>query len=148
MSDETLLVLSGMGIAPFSCRGAQQTLEPIDAAANLRRTINGSLVDLSVSEFRKYKTSISCSDQLPPALEGVFPGTVLIVDCIAELSYQDLSPPSSPAPPLREVVSGSDHTEDGFVFYRPRLTTRVVSLSYTTDEYGAKVDWQLDLEEV
>jgi hypothetical protein len=142
---DTVLVLSGMGIAPFSCRGAQQTLEPIDAAANLRRTINGTLVDLSVSEFRKYKTSISCSDQLPPALDGVFPGAVLIVDCITELSYENTSPTSSP---LREAVSGSERTEGDFTFYRPRLITRVAALSYTTDEYGAKVDWQLDLEEV
>ena len=65
MSD--VLILSGIGVPPYSARGASQTLEPIQASQQLRRTINGELIDISRAEFRKYRSTISCADQLPPA---------------------------------------------------------------------------------
>ena len=68
----TLLVLSVGGVTLYSARGLEQTLEPIDAAAVTRRTINGTLVDLSVVKFHKYASTISCSDIETPALDGVF----------------------------------------------------------------------------
>lgn len=142
MSDDTLLVLSGIGIPDYSSRGLTQTLEPIEAATSLRRTVNGSLVDLSFAQFRKYKSSISCHDQEPPAADGIWPGQVVTVDCVAELSYP------SGGSPARPVVSGSTRTEGAFTFYRPQLQMRVTGLSVNRDEYGAAVQWQMDLEEV
>jgi len=141
MSD--VLTLSGMGVPPYSARGASQTLEPIQAAQQLRRTINGDLIDLSRPEFRKYRWTISCADQQPPAVDGVWPGRVVTVDCISELSYR-----TSGGAPSRPVVSGSSRTEGDYTLYRPSLTMRVVSFSQDTDEYGATVSWSLELEEV
>ena len=66
MSD--MLTLSGIGVPPYSARGASQTLEPIQASQQLRRTINGELIDISRAEFRKYRSTISCVDQQPPAV--------------------------------------------------------------------------------
>jgi len=141
MSD--VLTLSGIGVPPYSARGASQTLEPIEAARQLRRTINGALIDLSRPEFRKYRSTISCADQQPPAIDGMWPGQVLTVGCIAELSYR-----TSAGGPARPVVSGSSRVEGDYTFYRPSLTMRVVSFSQDTDEYGATVSWSLELEEV
>jgi hypothetical protein len=141
MSD-TLLVLSGIGIPDYSARGLSQTLEPIEASASLRRTINGALMDLSFAQFRKYKSTISCQDQEPPAVDGVWSGHVVTVDCVAELSY-----PTGGAP-TRPVVGGSSRTDGTFVFYRPQLQMLVTRLSVNRDEYGAAVQWQMDLEEV
>jgi len=141
MSD--VLTLSGIGVPPYSTRGASQTLEPIEAARQLRRTINGALIDVSRPEFRKYRSTISCADQQPPAIDGVWPGQILSVGCISELSYR-----TSGGAPARSVVPGSSRTEGDYTLYRPSLTMRVVSFSQDTDEYGATVSWSLELEEV
>ena len=141
MSD--VLTLSGIGVPPYSARGASQTLEPIGSSQQLRRTINGELIDISRAEFRKYRSTISCVDQQPPAVDGVWPGQVLMVGCISELSYK-----TSGGVPARNVVAGSSRTEGDYTFYRPSLTMRVVAFSQDTDEYGAAVSWSLQLEEV
>lgn len=141
MSD--VLTLSGIGVPSYSARGASQTLEPIQASQQLRRTVNGELIDISRPEFRKYRSRISCSDQQSPAVDGVWPGQVVTVGCISELSY--LTAGGSPA---RTPVTGSSRTEGAYTVYRPSLTMRVVSFSQDTDEYGAETSWSLELEEV
>lgn len=143
MTDTTLLVISAMGVPPYSARGLQQSIEPIDGAASMRRTINGVLKDIAEPQFRKYKSTITCNDQDAPALEGFWPGMEVEVDCVAELSFATNS-----AGPTRTVVPGSERTADGFTFYRPRLTMLIKAFSQTTDEYGAQTGWRLDLEEV
>lgn len=139
---QTILVLTGMGIAPYSARGVTQTLEPIAAATSLRRTVNGDLADLSVAALQKFKSTISCTDGQSPAVDGIMPGAVLTVDCVCELSYPTGGTAS------RTVISGTSRTEEGFVFYRPRLTMRVTSWRLDVDEWDASVGWTLGLEEV
>jgi hypothetical protein len=133
---------------PYAVRGATQSLEPIEAAQNLRRTVNGGLVDLSASQFKKYRSEISCEDVDSPAFDAVEVGDTLTIDCISELAYKTPtgSPPSYTA--SRTAVSGSVRTANGFTFYRPQLTMKVISKSQETDEYGAAVNWSLELEEV
>ena len=79
------LVIAGIGLPPASIRGVTQTLVPIGAAAQLMRTVNGTLIDVSAAAFRKYASTIRCSDQAPPALDGIWPGAPVTVDCVAEL---------------------------------------------------------------
>ena len=133
------LVIAGIGLPPASIRGVTQTLQPIAAAAQLMRTVNGTLVDVSAAAFRKYASTIRCSDQAPPALDGIWPGALVTVDCVAELVHAD------GAAPARPVVSS--RTEAGFVFYRPRLAMRVLSFDLERDEWGATVAWTMTLEE-
>jgi hypothetical protein len=141
MTDSSsVLVLSGMGVPPYSIRAAQQSLQPIGAAVQLHRTVNGMLTDFGETQLRKYQSSITCTDQQAPALEGIWPGMELTVDCIAELAY-----PTMTSAPDRTVVASRD--EDSFTFYRPRLTMLVVGFQETKDEWGAVTSWQLDLEE-
>jgi hypothetical protein len=139
---DTILTLEGMGIPRYSARGLSQTLEPIDAAAHIERTVNGELIDFGYDPFKKYKTSISGSDQRPPAVDGVWPGKIITVDCIPELAAM------ASLPPVRPVVEGSERTEEGFMFYRPRLVMMVMQFSTDTDEWGATVGWTLQAEEV
>lgn len=141
MTGETLLVISGEGMPPYAVRGITQSLEPIEAATNLRRTVNGGLVDLSASQFKKYRSTISCADVNSPAFDAVEIGDAVLVDCVAELAYKAAGSPSRP------VVPGSSRTADGFVFYRPQLSMIVVGKSQETDEYGAEVSWTMELEE-
>lgn len=143
MANETLLVVSGDGMPPYSVRGITQTLEPIDAAKNLRRTVNGVLVDLSATQFKKYKSTITCTDVQSPAFDAIEVGDTLTVDCVAELSYLTASSPASG--PARTVVA--TRTEGAYTFYRPRLTMVITSKQQSTNEYGAEISWTLELEE-
>lgn len=145
MSGETELVISGDGMPATAVRGITETLAQIDGGI-----------------FQKYRLTLSCSDMNSPAIDALWAGdwrrtvngdlidlsgigSTVTVDCISELCYAAGSPASGPR---RTVVSGSSRTVDGFVFYRPQLTMGVVAKSQQTDEYGAVVGWQIDLEEI
>ena len=139
----TLLVISGQGIADYSCRGATQTLDPIDSSAALARTVNGTLIDLSPSQMRKYKSEITCEDVEAPALDGIWPGMQLQVDCLAELGYL-----TAGGTPQREVVPGSSRVVSSWTYFRPRLEMRVMQYTVSRDEYGHMTAWSLSLEEM
>lgn len=139
----TLLVIAGIGVQPYSARGLSQSLDPIAQAANARRTIDGVMKDISFDGFKKFKSTITANDQLPPAVDGVWPGRTIVVDCLVELCY--LTAGGSPS---RTVVPGSSRVEGDFTFYRPRITFMVLSYSANTEEYGAAVAWSMQLEEV
>jgi len=140
---ESALVITGAEITPYSARGLSQTLEPIGQASNLRRTIAGTLTDISDPAFRKYRSVISCDDQDVPALDGIWPGQQVTVDCVAELSYK-----TAGGSPAKTVVSGSSYTDGDFTFYRPQLSMMVVDFTTQKDEAGDVTSWQLELEEV
>ena len=141
-NDQTFLVLTVLGIPKYSARGLTQTLGPIDAAKNVRRSVNGLLLDLSHVMFRKYQSKITCTDTNAPSLDGIFPGMTVTVDCVCELAYPDGGAPN------RIVVPGSSRLENGFYFYRPRLTMMVVSTSLEIEEWSANAPWEIDLEEI
>lgn len=140
----TVLRMVGVGVPPYSARGLTQSLAPIDQATNVKRTVNGDLKDISFTGFRKYRTTISGTDQRPPNFDGSWPGKVITVDCIAELSYT----PDESQTRQRDAVPGSEHTEGAHTVYRPRLTMRIMSFSQDHDEYGASIGWSLDAEEI
>lgn len=140
---DTLLVLTGMGIPQYSARGLTQTLTPIAAKSLMKRTVNGVLVDLSASQFEKYQSEISGHDCDPPAIDGIWQGMQLTVDCIPELGYL-----SAGGSPERTVVAGSSRISDLFTFYRPQIIFLVTNFSNSKDEWGASVAWTLSLEEV
>lgn len=143
LTDDTDLIISGMGIPRWSARGLDQTLQPDPASISMRRTVNGDLLDLSSSQFRKYQSTITCRDHRTPAIEGIWPGQELTVDCIAELSYETMS-----GSPSRTVVEGSERVENDYTFYRPRLSMRVAGFRTSRDEFADEVAWTLELVEV
>jgi len=143
LEGDTLLVLSGFGISPYSARGLTQTLDHIEEASQLRRTVNGSLKDLSRPEARKYQSTIQCSDMNVPALDGVMPGTAVQVDCVTELAYK-----TAGGAPSRAVVPGSSRVQGDYTFYRPRLQMRIVSYTTQDDEYAQVIGWTLELSEI
>lgn len=146
---DTLLAISVFGVPLYSARGLTQTLDSESSgktqstSSAIRRTVNGLLVNLSPPQMQKYSSVISCDDQRAPAIDGVWAGLVVVVDCVPELSYI-----TSGGSPARPVVPGSSRTEGAYTFYRPRLTMMVISHNQSHDEYGAVVSWQLTLEEL
>lgn len=140
----TLLALNGMGVPPYSARGLTQTLQLIAGSAQLRRTINGSLSDVSDPLFRKYASVVTGADIDPPALDGKWAGLQVVVDCIVELGQLESTDPVY----ARTPVTLPARHEAGFIFYRPRLTMLVTDFNVSTNEYGATTSWTLNLEEV
>lgn len=142
-TNTTLLDLGVMASSPYATRGIIQTLEVIEASKQMRRTVNGTLIDISLAQFHKYRSVVTGADQLPPAFDGFWPGQQLTVKCAAELSYL-----TSGGSPAKTVVAGSSRTDGDYTFYRPQLTMRVISFNTNTDEWRASVSWVLELEEV
>lgn len=143
-TDPTVLSLVGMGVPPYSARGLSQTLEPIDQALHVERTINGELIDLGYEPMYKYKSTITGSDQRPPAVDGVWPGKLVQVECIATLCHPEYAEFGRPPVNYDDAVIN----EAGFVVYRPILEMMVLGFSIDEDEWGATVGWKLELEEV
>ncbi len=136
-SNGTLLILTNMGVPFYSARGLSQSITPIKQSDQQEYDINGNLLDLSYAQFRKYSTVISCTDMRTPAIDGIWPGQVVIISCVCELSYP------VGGTPQRSVVSGSSRTENGMVFYRPILTCRIGSWQDQVGEYSADYQWQM-----
>lgn len=139
---DTLLTITGLGLAPWSSRGVTMTLEPIEQTKQLKRTINGELQDLSLAIFQKYRATVNCSDVNAPAFDKQWPGKQLTVDCIPELSYV-----TAGGTPGRTVVADSSHTDGAYTFYRPTLIMRLTSWNVSRDEWGAVTGWTMELEE-
>lgn len=151
MATTTLLELSTIDLPPYSARGLTQTLTPIAAAGVSRRTINGTLVDLSDPAFRKYASTVTCSDFQSPAFDGVRIGQIVTVKCVVELSYK-IEDPDEDDPPgtdaARTPVTGSVRDSGGYRFYRPQLSMMVMSFDIDRDEWGAQTGWSITFEEV
>jgi len=139
---DTLLTISGIGVPPYSARGLRETLTPIAATQRLARTVNGTAIDISPPQMRKYSLSIQCNDMNAPALDGIWPGMQLTIGCASELSF----PTGGSA--ARPMVPGSLRFEGSYSFYRPQLVVIVTSYSVERDEWGAAISWQLEGEEV
>lgn len=133
------------GVNPFSARGLRGTLAPIALAQGddkMARTVNGTLVDISAPQMRKYRLEVSGDDQAPAALDGLWVGMAVTVDCMVELAHRTGTVATRPA------VAGSTRVEGDYTYYQPSLLMRVVEWSTERQEWAAAVSWTLALEEV
>lgn len=141
-----ILEFGGSGqdaLPPYSSRVATQTLDPIAGGGEITRDVNGEVIDLVAPQFRLLKSTISCTDRQPLAVNGVWRGMLCICHCIAKRSYRTLG-----GSPDREVRSDVAAVVQGdFTIYRPKLTMVVFDYRASFDDWGALVSWQLDLEE-
>lgn len=143
----TLLVIRGAGIQDYAARGLVQTLTPIDKAGDLRRTVNGSMVNFGSPTFRLMQTRISCSDQRPPPM--LWPGDEVTIECACYLSYASgASGPTASTTAVFTAATGSEFSEGGFNFYRPVIDfvfTGWDDLSF--DEWPATMSWAMNFEQ-
>lgn len=143
---DTLLTITSFGNMLYQARGATQTLEVIGAAAQAERTINGTLLDLSAPQFRKYSSKINVGDVTnAPPLDNVWPGMHVTVECAVGLAYLTSG---GNGPHGRTPVSGSEYVEGAYTFYRPVLEMMVMGHEEHFDEWKNVIGWSLDLEEI
>ncbi len=168
---ETVLVIEGSGFPPLSARGCQQILSCVNQG-EFRRTVNGDLCFVG-NQGGKYQSVISCEDKTVLVSDGVLArGNLVRVGCIQRLwqtGHVDIVELEKEAvegsigvvdclqePVPFEVINSKtirllcdeEQIKDCFVSYRPWLWMRVIQLRLFTDEWGLKVGWRLDLEEV
>ena len=134
------LIISSVGLPPASIRGITQTLEYIDESIQTRRNVNGELVDISDPIFRKFRSIVACEDQIAPAINGIWAGRIVTVDCVAEI----------PMPPdgIAERPIVAQRQDSGFILYRPRLVMMILKVNIDYNDWDAIVGWQMELEEV
>lgn len=158
-SNETVLDLVGLGIAPGSGRAMTHSLDPI-AVGTLRRLANGRLSFRPRPGLRKYRMSVYFSDVWPPAFGGLWKGHPVTVHSAAELQ-QPAAIPLERKPVPGSIVwrdaagytlpSGEDETvaPEGavWVVYRPILECLVESWDLERDEYEELVSATLNLLE-
>lgn len=145
----TLLVLTPLSgfaslqLTPYAARGLTQTLELIkpSGTAWTRRDVNGIMRSVADTRFRKYKSTITCSDGEAPLLDDAWIGETVEVQCAIELSYV------TGATPARPSVTGSERTQGTITYYRPQLVMMVTDIRDSFQEWRAMHGWQVDLEE-
>jgi hypothetical protein len=141
---DTLLSISSMGTMLYQARGLTQSLQVIQDSVHMERTINGTLIDVSAPQFRKYITHISASDVDAPPLDNVWPGMTVTIYCACSLAYAT----GNPGSPARAEVSGSSWVQGAYTFYRPVLVCLVRSVTQHFDEWKAVNGWTLEAEEI
>jgi hypothetical protein len=93
--------------------------------------------------MRKYKLEVQGGDMAAPALDGLWVGMAVTVNCHVELAYL-----TAGAGPGRTPVSGSERVDGAYTYYSPQLVMLVSELQIEREEWGAVVNWSLALEEV
>lgn len=170
MTDETILVLGDLVFPAGSGRGITQSIQPIDNG-DVRRSVNGTLIDLTREQNRKFESQIQLQDMATPTLAGIWKGKIINpVECITPFR-ETVSPASATHTIIRTPVAGSvwgydDATGDkvfptdvtgeditfadpvNYIEYRPSLVMMVLAHTIDADEYAAGEGYTIDLEEV
>jgi hypothetical protein len=164
-SFQTDLAISGVVIPYGAARGIDVSIAPIDAGG-MRRTINGTLIDLTRSTHRKYRLEIECRDTVAPTLAALWRGQTVSVDAPIRLrqvvssgSATLIRTPvagsvrcfTAAGTPVSATVSGtsvSGATGADFVEYQPTMDMMVVERSEDFAEWDATTGWSIVLEEV
>lgn len=166
---------NGCAYIPFySARGCSQTLEPLHSVQTFR-TLKGDLISFTQESHLKYSSIIECKDIHPLALDGIWPGMSLFVECICLLITPQLTgnqkvclkrapvttslwvhPLDSPPTLLpqecvdleKHEVRLPDDLAKGHISYRPRLHMMVQEFSIKTHEWEGETGWKMKLIEL
>jgi hypothetical protein len=164
-SFQTDLAISGVVIPYGAARGIDVSIAPIDAGG-MRRTINGTLVDLTRSTHQKYRLEITCRDTVAPALAALWRGQTVSVNAPIPLrqvvssgsatlvrtpvpgSVRCFTADGTPVPATVSGTSVSTSPSAAYVEYKPVMTMMVVERSEDFAEWDATTGWSIVLEEV
>jgi len=167
---ESELTINIGGLPPFSARGCEQVLIPI-TQGDFHRNVYGELIYLGDDTHTKYKSVVKCSDKAAIATNGLYRGRELELGCIQRLwqkfeeNQRDIRLDKLPVGVSifayddenqeitimhsqgKSVQLQTPHTK-GYICYRPLLNVRVVQYSLSTNEWGVRVGWEMECEEI
>lgn len=162
---QTDLAIGGVFIPYGAARGVSVSIAPVEAGG-MRRTINGTLIDLTRSTHRKYRLEIQCQDTIAPTLAALWRGQTVGVFAPLRLRQAVSSGSAtlirSPVPgtvrcftaagaPVASTVSGtsvSGASGAAYVEYQPSMSMMVMERSEDYAEWDATTGWSITLEEV
>ncbi|MBM3605046.1 MAG: hypothetical protein FJX25_09890 [Alphaproteobacteria bacterium] len=116
------------------------SIAPIEGAVKFRRTVNGTLVNMSNPAFNKWIVSVSGTDKILPALADVPPGAQ------AMLYLPTVVREAGPLP-RRQPVPGSLISSPQGIEYRPIVYGAIIINPMSDTEWMSDVEWSFDVEE-
>jgi hypothetical protein len=115
----TDLVITGVALPDCATRGMVEEIGLIDQSRQLKRTVNGTLIDLSDTNFRKRKWRVSGRDLRAPNFSAVWPGMRVTITTATEMDNSPL------------IIVGM-----------------LADWSTSFNEWEAEMSWTMDVEEV
>lgn len=140
------LILNPIGISEWAQRGLIQTYEKHPFSYQEADTVNGEAINMAPPTFRKWITTITCTDMRAPPLHGIWGGQTLVLHCISPFNYKEGTPEGKYERPYR-----TDHppwSEDGFRLYYPIMDVEVQTFTSSDNKWQASINWQLVLKEL
>jgi len=147
----TALIASALYPGWQSCMNVTTEYAPIAESANIVRTWNGTAVNLTAPQFRLYRVTLSCDEDLvPPALAHLWPG-----ERFSLVPAEEWSEPTT-KPQQRAAHTGTTRIVDahfvagtsGRRLYRPVLDLVVTEpWRVSVNERTKLHSWQLVAEE-
>lgn len=86
----TLLELTGITLNNYSARNLTLQMVPIDPG-ELAYDANGTLHDLTMTQFRKYKFTITCTDVDAPVLDNLWKGQLVSITILPFSGFAAIS---------------------------------------------------------
>lgn len=115
----TDLVVVGVTLPECATRGLVEEITTIEQARQLRRTVNGLLIDISDPNFRKKKWRITGKDLRVPDFSAAWPGMEVTITTITKMGSSSLT-----------------------------IIGRLVEWSTSFDEWEAASTWSMSVEEI
>lgn len=115
----TDLVITGVALPDCATRGMVEEIGLIDQSRQLKRTLNGTLIDLSDTNFRKRKWRVSGKDLRAPDFSNVWPGMRVTIVTATEMGGTQQS-----------------------------IIGMLSDWSTSFDEWEAEMSWTMDVEEI
>lgn len=147
--------------------GVEQSMAFIELAGQAKRDVNGGLIRIQNSLFRKYTTEISVSRTGAPTFGNLNPQDLLTIHCVAEITQRVSSGAATlirdPVPDSVRCFKANDKEIAGFsvsersvtgatgatyLTFRPILECAVSAFSWNQNEITGEVSWSLSAEEV
>jgi hypothetical protein len=119
----TILALSGITLNNYSARQLTLQITPIDPG-ELAWDANGTLHDLTMTQFRKRKFTVSCTDTDAPVLDDVWKGKLVSITILPKSGF----------------AAESDEEQQTFA-------CMLSSWTVNNEEWPARVGWTLELLE-
>lgn len=168
----TLIKLDLNALPTEASSNCTQELTPINAG-ELNRTINGELIYIGEENIAKFRSTIRGQDTLPIALDNLWRGKIIEVQCLQPLAQSVSTATSTVILARRAAISSvcawsnnikipiinqqdnkvtfalPSQVSSFIVTYRPIMQMMIVDFGYVSHEWDMKQNsWYLDLEEV
>ena len=147
--------------------GVEQSLAFIEHAGQSKRDVNGGLIRIQNSLFRKYTTEISVSRTGTPTFGNLDSQDLLTIHCVVEITQRIAGGAATlsrdPVPGSVRCFNSNDRAITGFAVtdrsvtgasgatyltFRPILECAVSAFSWSKNEITGEVAWSLSAQEV